>query len=242
MLATSLIFDDDCIVHQSKTNLMNNSTKLLTIALACISMLTVSCTEGPSGVHPAQELVVTYDGGIINITKYRRADVMVSGDSVVMQTLPMGSDTIIPGNILFAVTESGVGINSATMAIRFVTLPLSPGTYPWAEAKATPTGGATVTKGVSLNIEYGTFYGMSGNTVITEVRKDNNGRITGYRGYMNGTLKSVWPKGFNPGLGGGVPPGFSIANPTLIGEELTMHSCPFNTLSASSVVGEVIED
>ena len=206
-----------------------------TLVVVLTILLLASCKEGPSGVNPGHELEITYDAGLIDVKLIKRAEVMVSGDSVVMQTLPMLSDTIVNGLILFDVPASGVGISSADMTIKFITLPLSPGTYAWKEAKATAQGSATVTDGFALQIEYGTFFGISGNTVITEVRKDGNGRITGYRGYLNGKLKSVWPKGFNSGFGGAVPPGFDISNPVMIGEELTLHSCPFNTRSNSSV-------
>ncbi len=209
------------------------------IAVTLVTVLSVlllaSCKEGPSGINPGHELEVTYDAGLIDVKITKRAEVMVSGDSVVMQTLPMMSDTIISGLILFDVPASGVGINSADMTIKFATLPTSTGTFAWKEAKATAQGSATITDGFALQIEYGTFFGIEGNTVITEVRKDGNGRITGYRGYLNGRLKSVWPKGFNAGFGGAVPPGFDIGNPSMIGEELTVHSCPFNTRSSSSV-------
>lgn len=210
---------------------------ILTVTLVTVLSVLVlpSCKEGPSGVHPGQELEVTYDAGLVDVKIVKRAEVMVSGDSVVMQTLPMMSDTIVTGLILFDVPSSGVGAFSADMTIKFTALPTAPGTYAWKEAKATAQGGATVTEGFALQIEYGTFFGIEGNTVITEVRRDGNGRITGYRGHLNGKLKSVWPKGFNPGFGGAVPPGFDISNPTMIGEELTLHSCPFNTRSNSSV-------
>lgn len=210
------------------------SLLLSSVLLTCV--LLTSCTEGPSGVNPGHELEVTYDNGILKGIKLtKRAEVMVSGDSVVMQTLPMLSDTVISGAILFDVPASGVGVNSADMAIKFPVLPLSPGTLVWTAATASASGGATVSNGFILTIEGITFYGISGSTVITEVRKDGNGRISGYSGYMNGTMKSVWPKGFVRPQGGGVPPGFDITNPSFIGEELTLHSCPFNTRSNSSV-------
>lgn len=216
--------------------------KALGVLVVCSALL-ASCTEGPTGVHPGHELEVSYNAGISGTKKtIKRAEVMVSGDSVVMQCLPMRSDTIVPGMILFDVNENGVGINSAEMSIRFEKLPTQPGTFAWTSAKATASGGATVVRGMALNIEYGTFYGIEGTTVITEVRKDASGNITGLSGYLNGTLKSVWPKGFNSGLGTVVPPGFDISNPTFMGEELTLHSCPFYTRSNSNVPVQVVTE
>ncbi|MDZ4745841.1 MAG: hypothetical protein SGJ05_07540 [bacterium] len=206
------------------------------VAAALIVLAFVpSCKEGPTGAHPGHELVVKYNDGILkDLTTIKSAEVMVSGDSIVMQTLPLRSDTIVQGKMLFEVLESGVGISSAELIVNFATMPSTPGSYAFTAAKATAQGSATVATGVILNIENGTFYATEGTIVITEARVEN-GLVKGYSGYINGKLKSVWPKGFNPGIGGLVPPGFDISNPSLIGEELTLHSCPFKTRSNSSV-------
>lgn len=222
----------------------------LTLAAVCMLALGMAgCEDGPTGPHPDLELM-TYaprtSTDTTNVFWKLSAKAIMSGDSVAMVGREFVNDTITQEGISLFGQFSGGTMNGSVIDIAFSTLPTEPGEYSWKAATVKPGdfGGfsATVTDGPTINISSspgptkgGTFYAVSGKTVITKVYRSGTGAITGYEGYFNGTLRGVWPDNFVPTLGQMFPPGFDFNKPTLVGRNLTVHSARFATQSASSV-------
>ncbi len=223
----------------------------LTLATVCMLALGMAaCEDGPAGPHPDLELSTRIPPTATDTTDTLRTlsgKAIVSGDSVVMVGREFVNDTITPEGIsLFGQFERNSS-SGMSIKIAFSTLPTEPGEYPWktATVKAGIFGSytATVTDGPTVSLSAprpgptreGTFYAVSGKTVITKVYRSGTGAITGYEGYFNGKLRDVWPDNFVPTVGQIFPPGFDFNNPTLVGRNLTVHSGRFVTQSASSV-------
>lgn len=222
----------------------------LTLAAVCMLALGIAgCEDGPTGPHPDLELSTRVPRSTSDTTMVEwmlSAKAIMSGDSVVMVGREFVNDTVTDGGIRLFGQYTGTE-NGASISIAFHTLPTEPGEYPWKTAQVAmgDFGGfsATVTDGAVVNVtapssgptKGGAFYAVSGKTVITKVRRDANGAITGYEGYFNGKLRGVWPDNFVPTQGQFLPPGFDVNNPTLVGRSLTVHSARFITRSASVV-------
>lgn len=223
----------------------------LTLATVCMLALGMAgCEDGPTGPHPDLELTTRApktSTDTTNVFWTLSAKAIMSGDSVVMTGYECRKDTVTQDGIYLYRGGNDNSENGATIDLVFSTLPTEPGEYPWKTATVAPGdfGGynATVTDGPTVSVsapttgptKRGTFYAVSGKTVITKVYRGGNGTITGYEGYFNGKLREVWPDNFVPTPGQIFPPGFDFNNPTLVGRNLTVHSARFATQSASSV-------
>ncbi len=210
----------------------------MTILSMCVFALFVtSCEEGPSGPHPSLELKTIYDE-----PPRTGIQVEVSGRMIVHGPVVTMTSTALPKDSIFSseihLSTSSININSTpTLRLVFKTLPTAPGSFAFTAATAVVGNGNYVPssdQGAFVSTA-GNLYGpVSGTITITEVRKDGED-IIGYSGYVNGTLKAVFPRGFTTSTAQPYPPGFSVANPTLVGETLTLHSAVFTTRSPSRV-------
>jgi hypothetical protein len=118
-------------------------------------------------------------------------------------------------------------------------VPSAPGEFTWEPTKFNnnvPPTNADINTGVIIRMQGDPsgYFPVEGKTVVTEVRKNGDGTIAGLAGYFNGKLRRVWPIGFKPSSGQMYPPGYDPANPSLVGEHMTVHSCVFRNRSNSA--------
>lgn len=215
--------------------------KLLTrVAFAVLAIFMVSCMEGPSGPHPGMELSTLYDlPPLTGITVRTSARMLyrVQGDTIGMSSLMMNNDTVLAGQISFSTSRVSPG-STPDLDVKFSSTPSAVGTFSFVAAKVTrdvrnefvPTSA----QGVFVNINGNLYAPVSGTVTITKVSKDAN-VIFGYSGYITGKLRSLLPRKFVKTNAQPFPPGFDPLNPTLVGDELTLHSVRFETRSNSAV-------
>ncbi|MCO6466709.1 MAG: hypothetical protein J5I53_08845 [Bradyrhizobiaceae bacterium] len=208
--------------------------------IAVLAGIATSCHVGPSGPDPGQELRINYTEGALNIpqTYEKSADLIISGDSVKLTSAVFLHDTIRNSDLYFSSTPISA-FSQPDIDIRFLgSLPTGPATFEWEPTKFnknTPPSNGDITTGVVVRYRGIEYYPVEGTTVITHVRKQDNGNIAGISGYFNGKLRAIWPAWFRSTVGAPVPPGYDPANPSLVGENLTVHSCVFSNLSTSNI-------
>lgn len=202
--------------------------------------LIASCHTGPSGPDPGQEIVVNYTTGSLEIPDAleKSCDMILSGDSVRMTFVYYLHDTLKGSEAQFN-DVTVTTFSTPKVVVRFRgALPTSPGTFPWEPTKFNnnpPPTNPDITTGVVIRYDGITYYPVEGTTVVTNVRKHPNGNLAGIDGYFNGKLRAVWPSKFIPSVSNPLPPGYDDANPSLVGEHLTVQSCVFSNRSNSDV-------
>lgn len=212
--------------------------KLLSIlSVVALAFLLVSCEDGPSGPQPSQELSTLYDlPPLTGIKVEVSARMIVHGPVVLMSSVSMANDGVSGADIYLS--TSPINFNTTpTLRLHFTKLPTAPGTYAFsASTVVIGTQGpiAQSDQGAFASVQGNLYAPISGSITITEVRKDAN-FIYGYSGYANGQLQAMWPRDFRQTPSQPYPPGFDIANPTLVGEVLTLHSAAFNTRSTIAI-------
>lgn len=197
---------------------------LFVISIVFLTMVVVGCETGPTGASPVSQA----NTGIKNSNSVRRgADVMVSGDSIKIITLNFEFDSLGASDIRFDLSEFTV-FNSPEVVIRFNGgLPKTTGTHAWEPTIVKNLTDVTVTGGVYMQIDGIFYFPVSGATVLTSIETDGSGNATRIQGYFNGIVQAAAPKGFM----GAFPPGYDIANPTLFGNKVTVHSGWFDAKS-----------
>ncbi len=200
---------------------------LTSLICSAVALVAIGCEDGPSGPHPANELDVYFVDGSFKDTLELDARMVLSGSATSMTTVSMPYSNQ-SGNALYFHTSSPVPSDPA-LKIQFKTMPTATGTFAFTPATV-QTGGALIFRPVSdqgvFILNDNTYYGpVSGSITITNVIKDGL-VITGYEGYVNGTVRSVLPKNWS-WMGGAIPPGFNPSSPTMVGETLTLHSASF---------------
>jgi hypothetical protein len=199
---------------------------LAILALAVATLSFTGCEDGPNGPHPANELDIYLVAGSVKDTFAVSARMTLSGASTPMTTVTMPFDDQI-GSSLYFHTSNPVPSNPA-LKIVFKTLPTAPGTFSFTPSTVQGSGFqfVPVSDQGAFIVNEGNYYGpVSGTITITSVTKIGP-VITGYEGYVNGTVQSVFPKGWQ-WTGGQLPPGFNPSSPTLVGEKLSLHSATF---------------
>lgn len=216
--------------------------------LPAILLVLTSCEDGPSGVHPTTELTtIAQRGAPFNdtvIVSYTAHGIM-SGDSIPMRSFQFSTSTL-----------SGIGLSrmeaQATahvpegerrefadyMSLTLPSIVTGAATFSNWEVGTIRVGGSgpstSMVSGPMIRINMVEYFGVSGSIVITNVMKDNS-RVYAIEGYLNGTFKTIWPINF-VSIGGSLPPGFDAANPTLVGNDLMIHSVRFRMTSQSGVI------
>jgi len=222
---------------------------LLAFAGSVVAMFIVltSCEQGPSGVHPSVELQTEARRGepyndtiFVNYTAFG----ITSGDSLPMRsflfersTLDGVAQTRMEGSVYDLVPDNEDPIDADYVLVSFPYVVSEPTTISnWQVGTITirndrPAAAMTVGPRIRLNmIEY---FGVSGSIVITDVEKSGS-RVKSIEGYINGKFRTIWPIGFRQSNNGELPAGFDATNPSLIGNELTLHSVRFRM---SSLIG-----
>ncbi len=197
-----------------------------------------SCTKGPSGPDPGSELVIRYTVGNLNIpvALTKSAEMIFAGDSIRMTNVHMMADSIINAEARFDVTMISP-FADPDLIVRFANgIPTTPGTYSFEPTKINWSSGPNVivTQGVIIRQNGIVYYPVEGSIVLTEVRRNSNGTIAGIKGYCTGKVRAHWPAGFSSSPSNPTPPGYDMANPSLVGEHLTIHSCIFNNQTISA--------
>lgn len=226
---------------------MKRILEFVGIVLA-ISFVLTSCEDGPSGVHPTTELTtVARRGAPFNDTlifTYTAHGIM-SGDSIPMRPFQFDQSTLngislsrMEGSATETVPDEERQEDADYLMFELPSIATGPTTFSEWEVGTIRIGGngpsASMTSGPMIRINMVEYFGVSGSIVITNVLKDTS-RVYAIEGYLSGTFKTIWPINF-VSVGGSLPPGFDVANPTLVGNELTIHSVRFRMTSQSGVV------
>lgn len=213
-----------------------------------VSIVLTSCEDGPSGVHPTTELTtVARRGAPDNDTLVRTytAHGIMSGDSIPMRSFQFDQSTLngtglsrMTGSATETLPDEREQRTADYIMFELPSIATGPTTFSTWEVGTIRIGGtgptASMTSGPMIRINMVEYFGVSGSIVITNVLKDDS-RVYAIEGYLSGTFKTIWPINF-VSIGGSLPPGFDVANPTLVGNDLTVHSVRFRMTSQAGVV------